>query len=228
VPRTASQLRADAERIWRAGVAAVLPARLIGEHVRVEGDVLQVGDESIDLRHVGRIAVVGAGKAAGAMAAALEEVLGERVLTNKNVAGWVNVPDDCVLPTARVHVHAARPAGVNEPRSEGVEGTWRMLELVGSLGPEDLCFCVLSGGGSALLPAPAQGISLDHKVRVTRLVSGAGANIEQLNMVRRQLSRVKGGGLARACHAGRLITLIISDVLGDPLDVIASVRLWRA
>ena len=87
---------------------------------------------------------------------------------------------------------------------------------------DDLCFCLLTGGGSALLPAPVPEISLDDKIRVTQLLSAAGANIEQLNTVRSQLSAVKGGGLARACRAGRLISLVISDVLGDPLDIIAS------
>jgi glycerate 2-kinase len=82
--------------------------------------------------------------------------------------------------------------------------------------------CLISGGGSALLPAPVEGISLDDKLAVTRHLSGAGANIEQLNAVRKQLSRIKGGGLARACRAGTLCSLIISDVLGDPLEVIAS------
>src|SRR6185436_15287937 len=90
------------------------------------------------------------------------------------------------------------------------------------LRPGDLCICLLSGGGSALLPAPVAGVSLSEKQAVTRLLSAGGANIEELNTVRKQLSRIKGGGLARACRAGRLITLIISDVLGDPLDVIAS------
>ena len=102
------------------------------------------------------------------------------------------------------------------------EGTRRILEIVSSLGPDDVCFCLLTGGGSALLPAPVPEISLDDKIRLTRLISGAGANIEQLNIVRQNLSLVKGGGLARACRAGRLITLVISDVLGDPLDLIAS------
>jgi hydroxypyruvate reductase len=94
--------------------------------------------------------------------------------------------------------------------------------LVSSLAPEDICFCLLSGGGSALLPAPVDGISLSDKLAVTQFLSGAGANITELNTVRKQLSRIKGGGLARACRAGRLIALIISDVMGDPLDVIAS------
>ena len=85
-----------------------------------------------------------------------------------------------------------------------------------------MCLCLLSGGGSALLPAPVEAITLEDKLAVTRHLGAAGANIEQLNTVRKQLSRIKGGGLARACRAGRLVSLIISDVLGDPLDLIAS------
>jgi len=222
MPRPASQLRADAERIWRAGVSAVSPDRLIRSQVQVDGDQLVVDDEVFDLRGVKRIAIVGAGKAAGAMAVALEHALGPQLRAEKNVAGWVNVPADCILPTQRVVLHAGRPRGVNEPRPEGVEGTGRILEIVSSLGPDDLCICLLTGGGSALLPAPVAGISLDDKIQLTRLLSAAGANIEQLNMVRSQLSLVKGGGLARACRAGRLVTLVISDVLGDPLHAIAS------
>jgi hydroxypyruvate reductase len=220
--RTDSQLQADAERIWRAGVAAVQPSRLIGEHVAVEGNWLHLDDEAIDLRSVVRIAIVGGGKAAGAMALALEDVLSPRLLADKHVSGWVNVPGDCMTPTRCVHLHAGRPAGVNEPRPEGVEGTRRILDLVQTLSPNDLCFCLLSGGGSALLPAPVPEITLADKVRVTQLLAAAGANIEQLNLVRRNLSLIKGGGLARACRAGRLVTFIISDVLGDPLEAIAS------
>src|SRR5262249_34162309 len=119
----ADKLRADAERIWRAGVAAVLPARLIPQNVRVGGGYLGGGDELIDLRSIGKIAIVGAGKAAGAMAVALESALGSRVLEEKQVEGWVNVPANCVVPTQRVRLHAARAPGVNEPSAEGVEGT---------------------------------------------------------------------------------------------------------
>jgi hydroxypyruvate reductase len=220
--RSASNLRAHAEQIWRAGVAAVKPDRLIPSQVRVEGDTLSIVDEIVDLGAVERIAIVGAGKAAGAMAAALENVLGPRLLVEKQVGGWVNVPDACLVPAQRVTIHAGRPAAINEPRPEGVAGTRRILEIVSQLGPNDLCFCMLTGGGSALLPAPPPGISLEQKITVTRLLSAAGANIEQLNTVRRHLSTVKGGGLGRACRAGRLATLIISDVLGDPLELIAS------
>jgi hydroxypyruvate reductase len=226
MPRSTSKLRTDAEQIWRAGVNAVLPDRLISSCVRRDEHTLFVEDEAIDLRAVRRIAIVGAGKAAGAMAVALEQVLGPKLLDEKNVSGWINVPADCIVPAQRVRLHAGRPAGVNEPCPEGVEGTERILELVAALGPADLCFCLLTGGGSALLPAPPPGISLDDKILVTRLLSAAGANIEQLNAVRSQLSLIKGGGLARACGAGRLVTLLISDVLGDPVSVIASGPTW--
>ena len=220
--RTPLQLRAEVEQIWRAGVAAVQPQSLVPAHVVVEGDQLHLDDETFDLSQIERIAIVGAGKAAGAMAAALEEVLGPRLLEAKNVAGWVNVPADCIVPTKRITLHAARPPGVNEPRPEGVQGAEQILQVVSSLGAHDLCFCLLTGGGSALLPAPVSEVSLDDKIRLTRMLAAAGANIEQLNAVRRPLSRIKGGGLARACTAGRLVTLVISDVLGDPLETIAS------
>ena len=149
---SAEKLRADVERIWRAGVAAVLPERLVPEHVQVDGNWLIIDDDSFDLTTVQRIAIVGAGKAAGAMAVALEKVLGPQLLADKNVVGWVNVPADCVESSQRVHLHAARPAGVNEPRPEGVRGTQEIRKIVASLAKSDICICLLSGGGSALLP----------------------------------------------------------------------------
>jgi glycerate 2-kinase len=227
MPRTADQLRDDALRIWRAGVEAVRSDRLVRENVRVEGRMLVIGEgtgdgDAIDLAAVRRIAVVGAGKAGAGMAAGVEEALGSHLMRDKQLTGWVNVPADCQRPLSRIHLHAARPAGVNEPTEEGVAGSAEILKIVETLGQDDLCLCLLSGGASALLPAPAGGITLADKQAVTRHLSGAGANIQELNTVRKQLSRIKGGGLARACRAGRLVTLIISDVLGDPLDVIGS------
>ena len=216
------QLREDALRIWQAGIDAVLPEKLLQRQVRVAGRILQVGDWEGDLDGIGRIAVVGGGKAGTAMVRGLEAALGPELLAEKQVWGWVNIPEGTAQPTTAVHLHVGRPAGVNEPRPEGVEGARQMLRQVAELGPSDLCICLLSGGGSALLPAPAAGVSLEQKVALTRLMSGAGANIDQLNRVRRQLSDIKGGGLARACHAGTLLTLIVSDVLGDSLDIIAS------
>jgi hydroxypyruvate reductase len=224
--RSAAQLRSDAIRIWRAGLEAVGSERLIREQVHVDGHWLAIcaesGAEPVDLRRVRRIAVVGAGKAGAGMAAALEEVLGTKIIEEKKLVGWVNVPADCVRPLARIHLHAARPAGVNEPTAEGVAGSLEILRIVESLSADDLCICLISGGGSALLPAPPPEITLADKLAVTRHLSAAGADITELNTVRKQLSRIKGGGLLRACRAGRLISLIISDVLGDPLDLIAS------
>ncbi len=220
--RSAKQLREDALRIWWAGVHAVQPERLIPEFVAVDDETLWLGDQAIDLRSIDRIAIVGAGKAGAGMTLALESALGEKLLDEKNVTGWVNVPADCIEPTRCVQLHAARPAGVNEPRPEGVVGTTEILSLVRQLGPRDLCLCVISGGGSALLPAPIEGLSLETKIELTREISARGGTIEQMNAVRRELSTIKGGGLARACHAGRLVSLILSDVLGDDLETIAS------
>src|SRR5690606_17011083 len=109
-----------------------------------------------------------------------------------------------------------------EPTEEGVAGARRILELASDLGAKDVCVVLLSGGGSALLPAPVPEISLADKQAVTRFLMHNGATIGELNCVRKQLSQIKGGRLAQACGAGRIITLIISDVMGDPLDVIAS------
>ena len=220
--RTPEQLRSDALAIWQAGVDAARPERLLRDALKLEGRSLIVGDKSLSLHRIGRVVVVGAGKAGAGMAAAVENILGQDLIEEKKLEGWVNVPEDCVRPLDRIKLHAARPPGVNEPTEAGAAGTEEILRLVQSLGPDDLCLCLISGGGSALLPAPVEGISLEDKLAVTRHLSGAGANIEQLNTVRKQLSRIKGGGLARACRAGTLCTLIISDVLGDPLDVIAS------
>lgn len=222
MPSATTPLRDDACAIWHAGIDAVRSDRLVQNAVQVRGDDLIVGDQRLPLAGIGRIAVVGCGKAGAGMAAGLEAVLGERLMVDKHLSGWINVPDDCVRVLQRIQLHGARPAGVNEPTAAGAAGAQRILDLVQSLAPDDLCLCLISGGGSALLPAPAEGITLDDKLAVTRHLSAAGANIRQLNTVRKQLSRIKGGGLARACGAGRLISLIISDVLGDPLDVIAS------
>jgi len=220
--RNVQQLRDDAKRIWWAGVQAVQPQRLIPEFVTVEGQTLWLGEHEIDLRTIDRIAVVGAGKAGAGMTLALEAALGDKLLDEKQVSGWVNVPSDCVEPARRVRLHAAREAGVNEPRPAGVAGTQEILRLVDQLGPRDLCLFLISGGGSALLPAPIDGLSLQAKVALTREISSRGGSIEQLNAVRRELSTIKGGGLARACRAGQLVSLILSDVLGDDLEVIAS------
>ena len=229
------QLRNDAMQIWREGVDAVTPARLFGDKVQLNGARLIVeGSElepvELDLANVRRLVVVGAGKAAAAMAIALQQVVLNRLATalpELEIEGWINVPADTFSPAEAgalqpIHLHAARPPGINAPTEAAILGTQRILELVRNCDHRDCVICLLSGGGSALLVAPATGVTLADKQAVARQVAAAGGNIEQLNAVRRPLSQVKGGGLARACRAGRLLTLILSDVLGDALDTIAS------
>ena len=216
-----AQLREMAQSIWQAGVDAVRAERLMHAAVRMSGNSLNVCGREYRLAEIPRIAVVGAGKAGAGMAAGLEEILGARLVDEK-VDGWINVPAGCVRQLRKIHLHAARPAGVNEPTPAGVEGACEILRIAASLGPRDLCIVLLSGGGSALLPAPISAVALDDKLAVTRFLMQSGASINDLNAVRTRLSQVKGGGLARAIACDQAETLIISDVIGDPLDVIAS------
>lgn len=214
----------DAIAIWRAGVDAVLPKTLFREHMNLASDRLQLGELEYSLKTIGRIVLVGAGKAAASMAIAFQERLPPELLRSGRVVGWVNVPEG-TIPTDYsypVHLHPARPYGRNEPTPQAQAGAQEIIRLVSSCRKEDLVVCLLSGGGSALLPLPKKGISLDDKTQVTRILSGAGATIEELNTVRIALSEIKGGGLARKCNAGRLACLVISDVLGDNLNFIAS------
>lgn len=217
-----SKLAADALRIWQAGVAGAQPARLFAECTAVEGNILLLGEEAIDLRPVRKIAVVGAGKAAAEMAAAFEGLLGERLAAEKQLFGWVNAPAGATATPRHIRVHHCRPRGVNEPTAEAERGAREILRIIGELGTEDLCICLISGGASALLPAPIRGVTLADKIRITRELSARGASIIELNAVRTALSDIKGGGLARACRAGQLATLILSDVPGDDLATIGS------
>lgn len=214
-------LRDDAIAIWQAGVDAVRSDRLVRDVLLRERDRLKVCDQEFSLSRLRRIVVVGAGKAGAGMAAGVEEALGDELVDEK-VSGWVNVPADCLRPLRKIHLHAARPAGVNEPTAEGVAGAEEILRIVGGLTRHDLCLVLISGGGSALLPAPKPPITLEDKQAVTRFLMQSGATITEMNVVRKRLSRIKGGGLARASRAGDTIALIISDIVGDPLDMIAS------
>ncbi|NIL97827.1 MAG: DUF4147 domain-containing protein [Planctomycetales bacterium] len=219
--KNAAQLRDDARAIWQAGLEAVRSERLVRNVIHRQGDQLTICGHCLHALRLRRIAVVGAGKAGAGMAAGVEQSLGADLVREK-VGGQVNVPADCLRPLAKIRLHAARPAGVNEPTAAGVEGAERILQLVGALTADDLCLVLISGGGSALLPAPRPPLTLEDKQAVTRFLMHRGATIEELNTVRKRLSRLKGGGLARCSQAGQLIALIISDIVGDPLDMIAS------
>lgn len=210
--------RHDAIEIWTAGLDSVRAQPLVHREVKIEGDLLTIGEHAWSRSDFDRIVVVGAGKAGTAMAKGLVESIGDWL----PVTGWINVPEGTESPVGDLQIHPARPAGVNEPTEAGVAGTREILNLVSTATERELCIALISGGGSALLPAPIDGISLADKLAVTRFLSGAGADITELNTVRKHLSSVKGGGLLRACCAGELVTLVLSDVLGDPLDLIAS------
>jgi glycerate-2-kinase len=219
---TANTLASDALSIWQSGVDAVRPEVLIPHVLRVENETLFIRDKKYTLSDWDRIVVIGGGKAGAAMANAVIETLGPTLCRDK-LTGWVNVPENCVEELEFIQLHGARPAGVNEPTSAGVEGTQQILKLARSCETRDLCLILISGGGSALMPAPVEGITLADKQSVTRHLMLNGATINELNCVRKQLSAVKGGRLAHAASgAGEIVSLIISDVVGDPLDVIAS------
>ncbi len=169
---------------------------------------------TVDLDDVGRILVLGCGKAGASMARAVEEILGDRVS-----AGLVVVKDGHLAATRRISlIEAGHPI----PDARGEQAAARLLELAASAGPRDLVLFLVSGGGSALTPAPAPPVTLAEKQAVTRALLGTGATIGDLNAVRKHLSRFKGGQLARAAAPATMVTLVLSDVIGDPLDVIAS------
>jgi glycerate-2-kinase len=219
--RGETRLREDALAIWRAGVEAVDSQRLVSGCVRATDHALEICGHRFPLGPAGRIVAVGAGKAGAGMAAGLEAALAGTPFAAR-VSGWINVPSDCVRPLASIHLHAARAPGQNEPTAAGVAGADEILRRVRHLSADDLCLVLLSGGASALLPAPAPGVSLADKLAVTRLLMAGGAMINELNCVRKHLSVIKGGNLARAAGDARVVSMIISDVIGDALDVIGS------
>jgi glycerate 2-kinase len=219
-------LRDHALTIWQAAVAAANPRELVRIAMTNPDDRLRDA-----LNGARRLLVTGAGKAGLPMCQGVMDWLTSANPENLTVEGWVNVPDPDAgqSPIANrkspITLHGSRPAGSNHPTERGVAGAEQILQLVAGAGPEDVGLCLLSGGGSALLPAPISGVPLEDKQQVTRLLHACGATINEMNAVRKHLSRIKGGRLAEAfVQAGgrALFSLIISDVVGDPLDVIAS------
>jgi len=208
-------------QIWNAGVKAVDSETLVCNAIQVTDKTLTVCGNSISLQGHENLLVVGAGKAGSGMAAGVEAALKGSSL-EKRTTGWVNVPANCVRPLSQIHLHPARPASLNEPTAEGVYGSRQILEKISSLNQDDICLVLISGGGSALLPAPLPPVTLEDKQTITRLLMSSGATIHELNCVRKQISQVKGGRLAEAATCGTIIALIISDVVGDPLEIIAS------
>jgi glycerate 2-kinase len=204
----------QALEVLAAALTAVDPYEAVRRSVRRSRDSLIVGERSIDLASVGRVIVVGAGKAGAPMSAAIEDLLQDRIS-----AAWVNVKTGHAAPTRTIRIHEA---GHPIPDRAGVYGSDQIIRLLQGLEPTDLVLCLISGGGSALLASPYDGNSLDDLQAVTDALLRAGADINELNAVRKHLERLKGGGLARLAAPARVVSLVLSDVIGDPLEVIAS------
>ena len=205
-------LREDVVDILDHGLIAADPHRATLELVSLANDQLRVGDLKLDLRTYQRIFVFGAGKATLPIAQALEEILGNRITGGLLVLKKGNTAD---LKHIEV-VYGAHPV----PDEEGHRGAQLMYQMAGDCTEKDLVLAVITGGSSALLPLPADGISLDDKKKVNQLLLFSGADIKQINTVRKHLSRIKGGWLAKRILPATLINLTVSDVIGDPLDYI--------
>ena len=193
---------------------AVDPKQMLKSKLILDDSTLNVDKFSFDLERVKRVYVVGGGKASGSMAEAIEQILGERI-----TCGLVNVPHGSKNRTSRIELHEANHP---VPDEAGVEGTRRILDIADQAERGDLIICLISGGGSSLMPLPRGNISLADKKEMTQALLKSGATINEVNTVRKHISDFKGGWLAKKAYPATILNLILSDVVGDPLDFIAS------
>lgn len=208
-------MRRDARAIFDAGLAAADARQAVRRIIRVkDGETLTIGSWARSFQDLERILVVGAGKAAWPMAAALEDILGSRVS-----GGHVTTKYGHGGP---LQIISISEAGHPVPDEAGVEGTKAILEIAEEAGPKDLVLCLISGGGSALMPLPAGNLTLAHKQALTQELLNCGASIHEINALRKHVSGIKGGRLALAAAPAAVVSLLLSDVIGDDLDVIAS------
>lgn len=209
-----SARRKHALQIFRAALAAADPQEAVLRHLKFDGHTLTAGRKKYSLKKFDRIQVLGAGKASASMARAVERLLGRRIS-----GGWINVKDGHTAHLGRIH---QQECGHPVPDQRGVEGARRMEEIARHAGPRDLLICVISGGASALTPAPVPPMTLADKQELTKKLLASGATIHEINTVRKHLSSFKGGQLAQLAYPATIIALILSDVIGDDLDVIGS------
>ncbi len=207
-------MRTDALAIFQAGLKAVNSINSVKKHLIRDDDKIKVGDRTYDLNQYDRILVVGGGKASAAMAQPVEEILGERLKD-----GILNVKYSHAVPLNTIRINEA---GHPVPDEAGLNGTQQIIQLLRQSDERDLVICLISGGGSALMPSPAEGLTLEDKRQLTRLLLESGATIQEINALRKHVSQIKGGRLARLAYPSTLIALILSDVIGDDLDSIAS------
>jgi glycerate 2-kinase len=211
-----TRAREHAQAIFEAGVSAVEPGAAVRAQLALQGGILKAGDARIPL--LGRVVLVGMGKASAAMAQAVEGVLGSAISGGAVVTKYHHAVAVAVALT-RVRLYES---GHPVPDAAGVAGAQAIEESLQGLSARDLVIVCLSGGASALVVAPRPGISLADKQEVARLLLGSGADITAMNTVRKKLSRLKGGGLVRACGGARVLCLAISDVIGDDWSIIGS------
>src|SRR5438128_762429 len=214
--RGLDKLHRDVLHAMNAALVAADPTRIIRENLKLIGSVLHVGKLQYPLKDYRRIFVIGGGKASGYMAEEIEKLLGNWI-----TRGLVIIPD-YLRPTPRTRRIGYHPATHPIPTRKGVEGVLAMLRMVDDISRDDLVIVLVSGGGSALMPLPVEGIKLDDEAMVTSLLLRSGAGIEEINTVRKHLSQVKGGRLAGRLYPATVLTLIISDVVGDKVDAVAS------
>jgi len=206
--------REIAENIFMAGVRSVLPEKLISGIMRLEGSILTISDHKILLDNIKNIYVIGAGKASAAMGHYVESILGDRITGGHIV---VKYGYSCKLKRIKVS-----EAGHPIPDENGFKATEEIIKISAQAFENDLVICLISGGGSALLTDLPEGILPEELYIVNNLLVRCGATINEINSVRKHLSLVKGGQLARIVKPAQLVTLVLSDVTGNPLEVIAS------
>jgi glycerate 2-kinase len=200
--------------ILSASLQAVDPIAAVKRHMSLDGDLLRIGERTYDLSQYRNIYVIGGGKASGAMAKAVEEVLGRHL-----TGGVINTKYGYLSDTKVVKINEA---GHPIPDAEGMAGAAQMLNLATKASKGDLVICLISGGGSALMTMPVEGITLQDMEALTGALLRCGATINEINTIRKHLSQIKGGNLSRAAYPAQVVSLILSDVVGNPLDVIAS------
>lgn len=207
-------LRKDASDIFQHAISAVNPYTVVKKSFMPSGRGLIIKEGEYSMEDFKRIIVIGAGKAAAPMARAVEDMLDDRITSGLVITKYGH--------TERLGRIMVREAGHPLPDEAGLAASEELIDLVSDLDRETLVIMLLSGGGSALLCSPLEGLTLQDKIETTRLLLNAGADIHELNAVRKHISRVKGGGLAAMAYPACIITLILSDVIGNQLDVIAS------
>jgi glycerate 2-kinase len=205
----------DLVKALEAVLDAADPVKMVRRRLIRRGNVLEAGRTELDLSEFHRVFVLGAGKASARMALGVERVMGDRI-----TAGCVIAPIYQPKPPCRKILVIGAPHPL--PGPESVEGTKRLIGTFGQPREDDLAICLFSGGGSALMEIPTTGVELPDLERVTKLLMKAGSSIDELNVVRKHLSQVKGGRLAQMLHPARIVTLLISDVVGNRQESIAS------